>query len=698
MSRRVWAALSGAALIMLSALGVVASPAQAMTGWQPSPPFTATFLYGWYGNPSTDGAYLHWRDHGHADAPSSWFSHFLPDPQPQTFDPATELYSSGDYATFQWQMRELATARQQVGLYSWMGRGDHWTNDPVKVIDANFRRIITDYANRPDNPYPNFRWAISYDYEGYDDPSVAAIDADLAYVKANYAGQPGYLKVGGKPVVFVYNAAHPPGYPTWGGPVQDFTRWAQVRKDTGFYVVLKRDPLGQPGVDPAGVDAWYEYAPANRAGTTGSWSSFVSPGFWLDGESPRLARDPAAFTAAVRAMAARDVTWKLTETWNEWHEGTAVEPGTEVDAAFQPDGKGFGATYVNTLGCYLPQLSAGLGDNGANSFRVPATTCPAPTWLSIVGPSGDPVKAVTDANPGPVPVGFRALGQTATAAPPSTTADQPLHANVTVPTGLIPSGLPVTVSVNGVAAVACTDATGRAVPDPCVSSRSVAPDGTVTLGVLSSAGAHWAMVAPSAGSIAAACPDGQPATFSDISGDPHAPAITCLHSREVVSGTSATTYTPRRSVNREQMAGFLTRLLSGSGATLPAGSTDRFSDVPAGDVFRTAINQLADLGIVRGTTAGDYRPAEPVTRAQMAAMIARTQEHVMGSSLPAPTTTFTDIAGNTFATDIAKVAGVGIALGTTPETYQPATAVRRDQMASFLGRSLNLLVVAGKAP
>src|SRR2546422_6114616 len=43
----------------------------------------------------------------------------------------------------------------------------------------------------------------------------------------------------------------------------------------------------------------------------------------------RMPRDLVAFRAAVSIMVAALVIWKLVETWNEWGEGTSVEPGDQ---------------------------------------------------------------------------------------------------------------------------------------------------------------------------------------------------------------------------------------------------------------------------------------------------------------------------------------------------------------------------------
>jgi hypothetical protein len=67
-------------------------------------------------------------------------------------------------------------------------------------------------------------------------------------------------------------------------------------------------------------------------------------------------------------MVASNATWKLITTWNEWGEGTAVEPGEEViyDSSagreqLDPAGKPFKNAYVDVLRELLPALENGTG-------------------------------------------------------------------------------------------------------------------------------------------------------------------------------------------------------------------------------------------------------------------------------------------------------------------------------------------------
>lgn len=343
---------------------------QVASTFQPTGAIYATFYYPWYKNPTSDGAWGNWEGNYHTP-PTNWFSNFLPIP-PGSFDAATGtihpnigLYSSRDKDVFYWQLRQMSAAKLEVAISSWWGRSVSPTNDnpghyaTQGRTDFSFRQIITNWMNQPDNPYPNLRWALYYEKESVGNPSVTEIVSDLQYINANYVSQPAFLKIDGRPVLFVYT-----------DPADNCSmasRWQQARTQSGinFYLVLKLFPgFADCSAQP---DSWHEYAPANRYGTFPPYSAYISPGFWKDGNTVALPRNINDFDAAAAAMAASQVQWKLVETWNEWGEGTSVEPGIQVQqthrgaAVVAANGSPFENRYIDVLAERFPSLPAGPG-------------------------------------------------------------------------------------------------------------------------------------------------------------------------------------------------------------------------------------------------------------------------------------------------------------------------------------------------
>src|SRR4029077_2613572 len=118
--------------------------------------------------------------------------------------------------------------------------------------------------------------------------------------------------------------------------------------------------------------SWHQYGPAVRTDRQGSFSFSISPGFFKAGESsPRLARDPTAWTAAVCQMVASGTQWQLVTTFNEWGEGTAVEPAAEWQSA-----SGYGQ-YLDTLrspSCSSPTPSVTPTPSAATPTSTPSGT------------------------------------------------------------------------------------------------------------------------------------------------------------------------------------------------------------------------------------------------------------------------------------------------------------------------------------
>src|SRR3546814_7788397 len=84
-------------------------------------------------------------------------------------------------------------------------------------------------------------------------------------------------------------------------------------------------------------------------------------------------------------------------------------------------------------------------------------------------------------------------------------------------------------------------------------------------------------------------------------------------------------------------------------------------DVRAADVHAGSIAALADLGIVRGTGGGLFRPEAPVTRAQTMTFLVGAYELATGAQLPEPATApFGDIAGSGHDVALGQAAPLGV--------------------------------------
>lgn len=175
-------------------------------------------------------------------------------------------------------------------------------------------------------------------------------------------------------------------------------------------------------------------------------------------------------------------------------------------------------------------------------------------------------------------------------------------------------------------------------------------------------------------------PDGGRA-FWDIAGSPHEDAIEELVAREVTGGFTDGSFRPSAPITRAQVAAFLHR---GLGLDPIPGS--QFSDFDASYVHAASINALVEEGILNGFSDGTFRPNAELRREHMAAILQRALDLPL---TPEAASRFGDVIG--YLGEIGAIADAGITTGFTDGTFRPADSVTRGQMATFLTNALGRL-------
>ncbi len=297
---------AGVALVLVASGSGTARPAAAA---RTSARDIAIFYYPWYGTPARDGAWQHWQQHGNeppARLASDWF-------------PARGAYSSSDPAVLTAQMREISAAGVRTVIISWWGP-DSVEAARLPAVSAAARAFglhvalhVEPYQGRTpaalEPVIAGFVAAGITDFYVYD--STTASDAEWrslnhalegARLFAN-TGLPGKALAGGFAGLYTYDV-----YLYSGG---SFPRICASARAHGL--------LCAPSVGPG-----YE---ARRA--TGD---------------PRVKprQDGATYDAMWRqAIRARADVVTIT-SYNEWHEGTQIEPAKAVGPPY--------ASYENAYG------------------------------------------------------------------------------------------------------------------------------------------------------------------------------------------------------------------------------------------------------------------------------------------------------------------------------------------------------------
>ena len=168
--------------------------------------------------------------------------------------------------------------------------------------------------------------------------------------------------------------------------------------------------------------------------------------------------------------------------------------------------------------------------------------------------------------------------------------------------------------------------------------------------------------------------------FSDTAGSTFTAEIIWVTAQGITKGCATDRYCPDQPVTRGEMASLLARALN-----LPATDTDHFTD-DTHSTHQDNINRLAQTNITLGCTTDRYCPDQPVTRGEMASLLAR------ALNLPATDTDhFTDDTHSTHQDNINRLAQTNITLGCTTDRYCPDQPVTRGQMAALLYRARDLL-------
>ncbi len=193
-------------------------------------------------------------------------------------------------------------------------------------------------------------------------------------------------------------------------------------------------------------------------------------------------------------------------------------------------------------------------------------------------------------------------------------------------------------------------------------------------------------------------PAAESAGFRDMKRNFAESAADCLAYYGITKGTSTGIFSPDDVVPRWQMALFLVRAAGPAGIVVPKASDQGFTDLEQlGPSTRDAINQLAALRIMEGTSASTFAPSAMVTRQQMAALLSRFLKAAPtgpgGSDIDdvkPDDNNFRDLGPVPFITseDIRRLYEMGVTGGTSSTTFSPGAPVSRAQMAVFITRML----------
>ena len=197
-------------------------------------------------------------------------------------------------------------------------------------------------------------------------------------------------------------------------------------------------------------------------------------------------------------------------------------------------------------------------------------------------------------------------------------------------------------------------------------------------------------VANPGGGLSGTLPNAWISNFNDVlNGHQFHTQVTRLVANGITAGVGGGNYGVGADTLRQQMAVFLLKAKYGV-CYVPPPCAGNFPDVACSSNFAPWIEALAAEGITTGCGGGNYCPASPVKRQQMAVFLLKAKH---GSSYVPPPCAgiFPDVpCSSNFAPWIEQLAAEGITGGCGGGNYCPLNNVTRGQMAAFLVNTFKL--------
>ena len=373
--------------------------------WENVPRKVLAFYYPWYGTPEVSGRWLHYSDVNVAAHDIGSMTHY----------PAIGPFDSHDPKVIAYHMELVRRAGVDGLISSWWAQGDFHDRAMPLILEAAEKKGIevTVYYERVPK-------------EG--DPS-GAVD-DFLYILQKYGKHPAFLKVQGKPVFFVYGRAMAQlGMTDWakvlvevnqrypGGFVAIADRFsraaARVFDGTHTYNCAGSLRDAEPGDVQTRLAGQYGNA-VKTADAYGRISSLtVIPGY----DDTKI-REPGLnvqrfdgrlYEELWKLAIECDPHWVLITSWNEWHEGSEIEPSLEYGDKYIALTARFAERFKQTPRAERPSAAGGLSPERVAAVKrtleghtfglLPDAQSEAPFWLMEVGADVRPVSWEQVADP-----------------------------------------------------------------------------------------------------------------------------------------------------------------------------------------------------------------------------------------------------------------------------------------------------------
>ncbi|MET7617813.1 ThuA domain-containing protein [Streptomyces sp. NPDC005408] len=308
------------------------------------------FYYPWYGTPAGQGSWRHWQQGGHTP----------PEDIGADLYPALGPYDSGDAAgAVDQHMKWVARSGAGVIVYSWWGRGGYEDGLARRALDAAQRQGIK----------------VAWHIEPYSGRTAQSVVDDITYLDQTYGSHPAFYRDaahGNRPAYYIFESLR---IADWS-PLDQVTPTATVLAQTtdttkiahfsGLYTYDGIAGATAPGWKQAG-----DYAKAHNL----IWAPSVAPGYVDDravpgNTTPTLGRSDGVtydkeWNNALDPAIGGSPTWVSVTSFNEWHEGSSIEPASSNPPAghgYQTFSGAYGKTGAAAESAYLDRTRYWVGE------------------------------------------------------------------------------------------------------------------------------------------------------------------------------------------------------------------------------------------------------------------------------------------------------------------------------------------------
>lgn len=321
------------------------------------------FYYPWYGGSDTRPAYRHWTQGGHTPVQDIGVNLY----------PALGAYDSGDFAKVVPQhMSWIRQSGAGVLVYSWWGRGSQEDKIAAKVLDAAAAEGLK----------------VAWHVESYKGRTADSTVSDIQYINSTYGRSPAFYRDaehGDKGAFYVFESLR----------IADWTPLDRVKSDS-IVLAQTTSTAGMAhfggaytydGIAGATAPGWKQAADYCRAHGL-VWAPSVAPGYIDDravpaNTTPTLGRAAGStydkeWINALNGTTGGLPDWVSITSFNEWHEGSVIEPASSSPPA--------GHGYQTFAGAY------GRTGKAAESAYIERTRHWVTQFQDRRGPSQPPVQ------------------------------------------------------------------------------------------------------------------------------------------------------------------------------------------------------------------------------------------------------------------------------------------------------------------